>query len=71
MNEFMANEAVQVHPHLIAWCTCHCPEIVGEAAARVSFGFDEYAAFVNVMNSFIHDAEYVHEEKFLKLPVSS
>lgn len=71
MNEFMANEAVQVYPHLIAWCTCHCPEIVGEAAARVSFGLDEYAAFVNVMNSFIHDAEYVHEEKFLKLPVSS
>ncbi|MBG9796075.1 LacI family transcriptional regulator [Paenibacillus dendritiformis] len=71
MNEFIANEAVQAHSNLMVLCTCHCPEIVHEAAAKISFNLDLYAAFVKVMNSFIHDAEYVHEEKFLTLPLSS
>lgn len=71
LNEFIANEAAKVHPNLIAWCTCHCPEILGQDTERVTFDLSRYDSFVGVMNSFIDDVEYVHEEKFLKLPVSS
>ncbi|WP_268623845.1 LacI family DNA-binding transcriptional regulator [Paenibacillus alvei] len=71
LNEFIANEVAKVHPNLIAWCTCHCPEILGQDTERVTFDLSRYDSFVGVMNSFIDDVEYVHEEKFLKLPVSS
>ncbi|MBN3523027.1 LacI family DNA-binding transcriptional regulator [Paenibacillus apiarius] len=71
MNEFVANEAAKTNQNMIAWCTCHCPEILREDMAKVSFDLNDYTAIVHLMDSYIHDVEYVHEEKFLFLSVSS
>ncbi|NOJ72694.1 LacI family DNA-binding transcriptional regulator [Paenibacillus alvei] len=71
MNEFIANVAVKTHINLVAWCTCHCPEILDQETASITFDLNGYESFVGIMNSFIHDVEHVQEEKFLKLQVSS
>lgn len=71
MNEFVANEAAKTNQNIIAWCTCHCPEILSEDMAKVSFDMSDYTAIVHLMDSYIHDVEYANEEKFILLSVSS
>ncbi|WP_343224484.1 LacI family DNA-binding transcriptional regulator [Paenibacillus sp. ACRRX] len=71
LNEFIANQAAASHARFTAWCTCHCPEVLRDDIKRVSFRMSEYTSIVNLMNSYIDDAEYRNEEKFIILSVSS
>lgn len=70
-NEFLANEVWKTHKNIMACCTCHCPEMIPDEIAKISFDLNDYTEVVNMMDSYINDAAYVNEEKFVLLTATS
>ena len=71
LNDFLANEVWKRHKHMLACCTCHCPEVLPDDMIKITFDLNDYTEVVNMMDSYINDAAYVNEEKFFLLTVTS
>ncbi|TMV46269.1 LacI family transcriptional regulator [Paenibacillus mesophilus] len=71
VNEFLANEVLRTHDRIVALCTSHCPEMLPERAAKISYELNDYKHVTDMMDRNIHDADYSNPEKFIYLSVSS